>query len=95
MPSQISPAGRCVDATFPAFFQTLTIRLLHGEILTILVALWMRLQPPGRPSTRGLGNAGASAAVGISRTASSCGLLLNGVLVGIAAVMNAPIQRDQ
>src|SRR5690606_4338659 len=72
------------------FFQTLTTPVFLMVILTILVALWMRYSPTGRAMYAVGGNKEAARLSGISQhRIEMTAFILNGVFVGIAAVMNA------
>jgi len=88
--AQIRPLEDVSMPIFPAFFQTLTMPVFFMVILTILVALWMRYSPTGRALYAVGGNAEAARLSGISRhRVVMTAFILNGVFVGIAAVMNA------
>jgi ribose/xylose/arabinose/galactoside ABC-type transport system permease subunit len=75
---------------FEDFFHMLTMPVILMVILMVLVALWMRYSPTGRAMYAVGGNAEAARLSGISehRTVMTA-FILNGVFVGIAAVLNA------
>lgn len=75
---------------FEDFFHMLTMPVFLMVILMILVALWMRYSPTGRAMYAVGGNAEAARLSGISEhRVVMTAFILNGVFVGIAAVMNA------
>lgn len=75
---------------FEDFFHTLTMPVFFMIILTLLVALWMRYSPTGRALYAVGGNKEAARLSGISQhRIEMTAFILNGVFVGIAAVMNA------
>lgn len=88
--AQIRPLEGVSLPVFERFFQTLTMPVFFMVILTILVALWMRYSPTGRAMYAVGGNAEAARLSGISQhRIVMTAFTLNGVFVGIAAVMNA------
>ena len=88
--AQIRPLEDLSLPIFPDFFRTLTMPVFFMVILTILVALWMRYSATGRALYAVGGNAEAARLSGISQhRVVMTAFILNGIFVGIAAVMNA------
>ena len=88
--AQIRPLEDVTMPVFPEFFQTLTMPVFLMVILTIIVALWMRYSPTGRAMYAVGGNKEAARLSGISQhRIEMTAFILNGIFVGIAAVMNA------
>lgn len=88
--AQIHPLEKVPLPIFEDFFHTLTMPVFFMVILTILIAFWMRYSATGRAMYAVGGNAEAARLSGISehRTVMTA-FILNGVFVGIAAVLNA------
>lgn len=88
--AQVAPLKHVTLPIFPEFFQTLTMPVFLMIVLTALAALWMRYSPTGRAIYAVGGNAEAARLSGISEQRIEMTVfILNGVFVGIAAVMNA------
>ncbi len=88
--AQKRPLENVPIPVYEDFFQTLTTPVFLMVILTILVALWMRYSPTGRAMYAVGGNKEAARLSGISQhRIEMTAFILNGVFVGIAAVMNA------
>jgi ribose/xylose/arabinose/galactoside ABC-type transport system permease subunit len=88
--AQIHPLEKVPLPIFEDFFHTLTMPVFFMIILTILAALWMRYSPTGRAMYAVGGNSEAARLSGISEhRIEMTAFILNGVFVGIAAVLNA------
>ncbi len=88
--AQIHPLEKVPLPIFEDFFHTLTMPVYFMVILTILAALWMRYTPTGRALYAVGGNAEAARLSGLSEhRIEMTAFILNGVFVGIAAVLNA------
>ena len=88
--AQMRPLENVSLPIFESFFRTLTTPVFLMIILTILVALWMRYSPTGRAMYAVGGNKEAARLSGISQhRIVMTAFILNGLFVGIAAVMNA------
>ena len=75
---------------FQDFFHALSMPVFFMVILTILAALWMRYTPTGRALYAVGGNAEAARLSGLSEhRIVMMAFILNGMFVGIAAVLNA------
>ena len=75
---------------FQDFFHTLAMPVYFMVILTILTALWMRYTPTGRSLYAVGGNAEAARLSGLSEhRIVMMAFILNGMFVGISAVLNA------
>jgi ribose/xylose/arabinose/galactoside ABC-type transport system permease subunit len=88
--AQIRPLESVSLPFFERFFQTLTMPIFFMIVLTILAALWMRYSATGRALYAVGGNAEAARLSGIAQhRIVMTAFILNGIFVGIAAVMNA------
>jgi ribose/xylose/arabinose/galactoside ABC-type transport system permease subunit len=75
---------------FQDFFHGLSMPVYFMVILTILAALWMRYTPTGRALYAVGGNAEAARLSGLSEhRIVMMAFILNGMFVGVAAVLNA------
>jgi ribose/xylose/arabinose/galactoside ABC-type transport system permease subunit len=75
---------------FQDFFQSLSMPVFFMVILTIVAALWMRYTPTGRALYAVGGNAEAARLSGLSEhRIVMMAFILNGMFVGISAVLNA------
>ncbi len=88
--AQMRPLEDVPLPIFEDFFHTLTMPVFFMIILTVLAAIWMRYSPTGRAIYAVGGNAEAARLSGISEhRIVMTAFILNGVFVGIAAVLNA------
>jgi ribose/xylose/arabinose/galactoside ABC-type transport system permease subunit len=75
---------------FQDFFQSLSMPVFFMVILTLVAALWMRYMPTGRALYAVGGNAEAARLSGLSEhRIVMMAFILNGMFVGISAVLNA------
>jgi ribose/xylose/arabinose/galactoside ABC-type transport system permease subunit len=88
--AQMRPLENVPLPIFEDFFHTLTMPVFFMVILTLLAAIWMHYSPTGRAIYAVGGNAEAARLSGISEhRIIMTAFTLNGVFVGIAAVLNA------
>jgi ribose/xylose/arabinose/galactoside ABC-type transport system permease subunit len=88
--AQIRPLENVPLPIFEDFFHTLTMPVFFMIILTLMAALWMRYSATGRALYAVGGNAEAARLSGLSEhRIVMTAFILNGMFVGVAAVLNA------